>query len=45
VDASTAAGRDAAAAASRKANEVRDDALRQYDRGINWIKRQANDWF
>jgi hypothetical protein len=45
VHATTAAGRDAAAAASRKAAEVGDDAHRLYDRGVNWIKRQANDWF
>lgn len=45
VHATTAAGRDAAAAASKKAGEVGADAHRLYDRGVNWIKRQAPDWF
>jgi len=46
--ATTTAGKNAAAAAGRAAEDAREGAEVIYDRGINWIKRTAKDvgdWF
>lgn len=42
-NATTKAGKDAAAAGAKKIDHLEDEAERLYDRGINWIKRTANE--